>query len=224
MSLAGRASTGEADRAGLFLLLGRLLDYPDPELLRDRPAVVEAARELPASRASNALRPFLSGWAERSAAELEAEYVQTFDLSADTSLHLTYHLHGDRRERAGAFLRLAQLYRAGGWEASTGELPDYLPLMLEFAALAPGGLGRAVLAEHRPALELLRRRLVAAGSPYQHVVRAVLLALPRLGHRDRGLVAKLLAEEPSAELVGREPFALPAFALHDRGPQARGRP
>jgi nitrate reductase delta subunit len=70
-----------------------------------------------------------------------------------------------------ALLRLKRLFAAGGMAQSNGELPDYLPLMLEFAALAPPGIGETLLREHRPALELLRLGLHESGSPYAHLAR-----------------------------------------------------
>ena len=68
-------------------------------------------------------------------------YVDAFDFSKQCSLHLTYHVHGDRRQRGLAMLKLKQAYRAAGFEPPGDELPDYLPLMLEFAALAPDDAG-----------------------------------------------------------------------------------
>jgi nitrate reductase delta subunit len=155
------------------------------------------------------LDAFVATWAERPAVELVTHYVETFDLHKRTGLYLTYYLFGDRRQRGMAFLRLKHLYEAAGWELSTRELPDYLPLMLEFAALAPDGLGAAVLAEHRPALELLRLGLHDAGTTYAAVLDALLLALPPLTGKDRDVVARLLAEGPPGEQVGLEPFAPP---------------
>jgi nitrate reductase molybdenum cofactor assembly chaperone len=193
----------------LFRLIGLLLGYPEPELLDGRPQLVEALHDLQPSPARRALDGFVVAWAERPAQELVAHYVATFDLQKRTGLYLTYYLFGDRRQRGMAFLRLKHLYEAAGWELSTRELPDYLPLMLEFAALAPDGLGAAVLAEHRPALELLRLGLHDADTTYAAVLDALLLALPPLTGKEREVVARLLAEGPPGEQVGLEPFAPP---------------
>ena len=112
--------------------------------------------------------------------ELERRYVETFDLRRRSSLYLSYYLHGDTRKRGMALLRLKRLYAAAGLELAGGELPDYLPLVLEFAALAPDGAGEALLREHRPSLELLRANLHAAGSPYAQLLDALCAGLPRL--------------------------------------------
>lgn len=201
----------------LFGLIGLLLGYPRPELLEGRQRLVEALHDLQPSPARRALDGFVAEWAERPAQELVAHYVATFDLQKRTGLYLTYYLFGDRRQRGMAFLRLKRLYEAAGWELSTRELPDYLPLMLEFVALAPDGLGAAVLAEHRPALELLRLGLHDAATTYATVLDALLLALPPLTGQDRDVVARLLAEGPPGEQVGLEPFAPPELMPAGRG-------
>jgi nitrate reductase delta subunit len=108
-----------------------------------------------------------------------------------------------------ALLRLNRLYAAAGLEAATGELPDYLPLMLEFAALAPDRLGETLLREHRPSLELLRRGLNEAESPYAHLLDALTSAMPRLSALERDRVRKLAADGPPSEQVGLQPFAPP---------------
>ena len=93
---------------------------------------------------------------------------------------MTYYAHGDTRERGMALLRLKKLYRAAGLPLDSRELPDHLTVMLAFAALAPDGYGEALLAEHRPAIELLRLSLHDLGSAYAHVLDAVAALLPAL--------------------------------------------
>ena len=193
----------------LFRLVGLALGYPDADLLAARPAISDAFRSRDPTPAQRAVEPFLDFWLATPAAEVVTGYVATFDLHKRTGLYLTYYLFGDRRQRGQAFLRLKRLYEAAGWELTTRELPDYLPLMLEFAGLAPDGLGSAVLAEHRPALELLRLGLHDDASPYAHLLDAVTLALEPLTAEDRDVVRRLLTEGPPGERVGLEPFAPP---------------
>ncbi|MGH3184822.1 MAG: nitrate reductase molybdenum cofactor assembly chaperone, partial [Streptosporangiaceae bacterium] len=87
--------------------------------------------------------------------------------------------------------------------------PDYLPLVLDFADLSPRG--RALLRAHRADLELLRRALEQAGSPYADVVAAVCAHLPGLGRRELDLVRRAWESGPPAEEVGLEPFAPPEY-------------
>ena len=81
--------------------------------------------------------------------------------------------------------------------------------MLAFAALAPDGYGEALLAEHRPAIELLRLSLHDLGSAYAHVLDAVAALLPALTVRERSEVARLAREGPPDEAVGLEPYGPP---------------
>src|SRR5438445_6128607 len=78
-----------------------------------------------------------------------------------------------RRQRGMALLRLKRLYRVAGLILEGPELPDYLPLMLEFAAFAPSGYGETVLGEYRPALALIQMSLRELGSPYAHLLDAL---------------------------------------------------
>jgi len=108
-----------------------------------------------------------------------------------------------------ALLRLKRLYAAADLELAGDELPDYLPLMLEFAALAPTGAGDLVLREHRPGLELLRRGLREDESPYADLLDALVAGLPRLTVLERERIRSLAADGPPTERVGLEPFAPP---------------
>ena len=192
-----------------YKLLSVLLRYPDEALVEAHEEIAEAVASLPGSAAKRSLVAFGEYLAGRDAVELAQGYVETFDLRRRTSLYLTYYLHGDTRKRGMALLRLKRLYAAGGLELVSGELPDYLPLVLEFAALVPDEVGETVLREHRPSLELLRAGLHAAESPYAHVLDALCAGLPRLSQLERERVRKLAADGPPSETVGLQPFAPP---------------
>ncbi|HEX5468220.1 MAG TPA: nitrate reductase molybdenum cofactor assembly chaperone [Gaiellaceae bacterium] len=184
-----------------YRLLSLALDYPSEEV----DGVLAAA----AGEADTGLAPFWHWWRETPLAERQRCYVETFDLDRRTSLHLTYYLHGDTRKRGMALLRLKRLYAAAGLPLDTEELPDFLPALLEFAALAPDDYGKTLLAEHRLALELLRRRLAEVESPWACLLEALCGSLPRLAAPERDRLARLLAEGPPDERVGLEPFAPP---------------
>lgn len=182
-----------------WALLSLLLRYPDERVIAAR----EDVAALPAGPVRASLERFVAEWTGPRA----ERYVETFDLRRRTSLHLTWYAHGDTRGRGMALLRLKKLYRAAGLPLDCAELPDHLTVMLAFAALAPPGHGEALLAEHRPALELLRLSLRDLGSPYAHVLDAVAACLPALAVSDRAEVARLAREGPPDEAVGLEPFA-----------------
>ena len=185
-----------------------LLDYPDEHLLDQVPLLHDAVRRLPVEQAEP-LRRFLDHVLTTPVLELAATFTATFDHQRRCCLYLTYYAHGDTRERGMALLRLKKLYRAAGLPMETSELPDHLPVMLAFAALAPRGHGEALLAEHHPAIELLRLSLLDLGSPYAHVLDAVAAGLPALSVTERGEVARLAREGPPDEAVGLEPYGPP---------------
>jgi nitrate reductase delta subunit len=108
-----------------------------------------------------------------------------------------------------AMLAFKAAYRAAGYDPADDELPDYLPLVLDFAALHPQG--ERLLRAHRADLELLLRALRQAESPYAHVVEAVCSLLPAMRRPDLAAVRKAWADGPPAEDVGLEPFAPPDY-------------
>jgi nitrate reductase delta subunit len=191
-----------------WALLSFVLRYPDAAVVAARDDVAGEVSALPAGPVREALERFLGGWTGDQTA-LAARYVETFDLRRRASLYLTYYAHGDTRERGMALLRLKKLYRAAGLPMESSELPDHLPVMLAFAALAPDGHGEVLLAEHRPAIELLRLSLHDLGSPYAHVLDAIAACLPPLSVTERGEVARLAREGPPEEAVGLEPYGPP---------------
>jgi nitrate reductase delta subunit len=191
-----------------WALLSFLLRYPDGDVAEARGQIAGEVSALPSGPVRDALERFLAGWTGDQTA-LAARYVETFDLRRRASLYLTYYAHGDTRERGMALLRLKKLYRAAGLPMESTELPDHLTVMLAFAALAPAGHGEALLAEHRPAIELLRLSLHDLGSPYAHVLDAIAAGLPALTVTERGEVARLAREGPPEEAVGLEPYGPP---------------
>src|SRR6266705_2576920 len=110
----------------------------------------------------------------------------------------------------GALLRFTAAYRAAGFELASGELPDHLAVLCEFAAAEPDR-GRALFRQHRAGVELLRTALDEAGAPWLHVVDAVRAVLPGAAPRDLRRALHLARTGPPAEEVGLEPFAPPEY-------------
>ncbi|MGW2515525.1 nitrate reductase molybdenum cofactor assembly chaperone [Streptomyces sp. NPDC001617] len=203
----------EAERRVLLLrLLSLLLQYPDPELTGGRPRLAAAVTALPPSPAAAELAAFMDWFTGEEPEALERHYVEMFDLRRKSSLYLTYYLHGDTRRRGMALLTLAQRYKAAGWDIDGGELPDHLPVVLEFAALAGPGRGEAPLRQHRRGLELIHQALTDADSPYRHLLAALRTLLPPPTDADLAAVAQLAAEGPPAEDVGLDPYGNGEFA------------
>jgi nitrate reductase delta subunit len=196
-----------AERVHTLKLVSLLLQYPT-QPLREAVEGLDPGEVGPASRRQRArLTSFLDWWRGRSLGELQRSYVEEFEFAKQRSLHLTYHVHGDSRQRGLALLRLRQAYAEAGMEPQEGELPDFLPMMLEFAALAPAGV--ELLERNREAIELVAASLREGGSPYAELLGAITDALPGLSARQVNRIKRLAAEGPPSEEVGLEPFAPP---------------
>ena len=191
-----------------YKLASVLLQYPTMALFDGAGQLEEAVKGMP--RATRGPFGIFLGWLSRTPPDTVARhYVETFDLRRRCALYLTYYRYGDTRKRGMAMLEFKAAYRAAGLEPSDGELPDYLPLVLDFAALHPRG--EKLLRSHRADLELLQRALRDARSPYADVIAAVSAQLPGLGRRDQVLVRRFWESGPPAEEVGLEPFAPPEY-------------
>ncbi len=191
-----------------YKLSSVLLQYPTMALFDGlAPLEAEAAR-LPRPAAAP-LHRFLGWLRDTPPAEVGQHYVATFDLRRRCALYLTYYRYGDTRRRGMAMLAFKAAYRNAGFEPSDSELPDYLPLVLDFADISPRG--ERLLRAHRADLELLRRALRDAPSPYADVIEGVCAQLPGLRRSDQALVRRSWEQGPPAEDVGLEPFAPPGY-------------
>jgi nitrate reductase delta subunit len=183
------------------------LQYPQPDT-HGALAALDPGEIAPASRRRRArLAAFLEWWRAQPLGELQRDHVERFELSKRGCLHLTYHEHGDSRQRGLALLRLRRAYAEAGWDADPVELPDFLPLMLEFAALEPAGMD--LLEEHRAAVELLAAAQREDGSPYAELFAAITDSMAALSARQVSRIRRLAEQGPPSEQVGLEPFAPP---------------
>jgi nitrate reductase delta subunit len=211
LTLSRKTATGsdlsEQDQRLTWRLAALLLDYPSTQTVAMSDQLAAAAQQLPDS-VRGAVLEFLTYFRGADPMELAAQYVETFDMRRRASLHLTYYAYGDTRKRGMALLRFKHAYRQAGIEIEDGELPDYLPMVLEFAATVDQVQGERLLAEHVPVLELLRLSLQDTGSGYAKLLAAILATLPPVSTADRRRIAELAAEGPPEEDVGLEPFAM----------------
>lgn len=182
-----------------------LLRYPDAEVLAALPVVRAALDELPA-RVAGPLRLVAAHRAAGTATALAAEYVALFDFRRRCCLHLTYYTCGDTRKRGEALVAFAAAYREAGLTVADGELPDYLPAVLDLAAVHDTGW--PLLRANRVGLDLLAEALTAEKSIYRHAADAVRALLPPPGAHDLAAALNLARSGPPREEVGLEPFAL----------------
>jgi nitrate reductase delta subunit len=177
-----------------------VLSYPGDWLPAMSPALKEAVGGLPRGFAEPLGR--LVRYLETTApTALAAHYVDTFDMRRRCCLYLSYYTHGDTRRRGMALLAFVRAYQAVGL-AVTDELPDHLPVVLEFSAAGNTRAAIELLVAHRPGLDLLGEALAQARSPYAHAVAAVRASLPAPGPADVVAAHRLAQLGPPAEEVG----------------------
>jgi nitrate reductase delta subunit len=167
-------------------VLARLLDYPSAELQAAAPEMIEILDG--ERRLSPTLRTALMDWCQRlheaELMELQAEYVAVFDKGRATSLLLFEHVHGESRDRGQAMVDLMNEYNAAGFELDARELPDYLPLFLEYLSTCPEAEIGRWLGEIRHILALLTARLEERNADHALVPLALLALIGADGDVD----------------------------------------
>ncbi len=155
--------------------LSLMLSYPSTELQAAMPEIgavlANDTRIDVGSRA--ALQALTDALAQGDIYDLQEGYVMLFDRSRTLSLNLFEHVHGESRDRGGAMVSLIETYRAGGVEPATSELPDHLPVLLEFLSTRPGAEAQDILADAAHILDALGTRLERRESGYACVFRAL---------------------------------------------------
>jgi len=155
--------------------LSLLLSYPSTELQAAMPEIggVLVGDTRLAADTSVALQALTNDVAQGDIYDLQERYVMLFDRSRTLSLNLFEHVHGESRDRGGAMVSLIETYRAGGVEPATTELPDHLPVLLEFLSTRPSAEARDILADAAHIIEALGTRLTRRESGYACIFRAL---------------------------------------------------
>lgn len=199
--------------------LGALITYPCPELIAALPEIGTAlAKSQVISRAERErLAALIAEMRAADGIDLEGRYVELFDRGRATSLHLFEHVHGESRDRGMAMVELKQIYANAGYDLATGELPDYLPVLLEYLSCRDLVEARAMLGDCAHILRNIGEALVQRGSRYAAVFDA-LLAVVREPGVDWGRASEAPGREPALDEDWAE---TPAFAPVDAGQGAR---
>lgn len=177
-------------------VLSALLCYPQA-------ALIEAGDELlgvldqegivnPAERA--AIEKLVEHLRATDLYDLQADYVGLFDRGRSLSLHLFEHVHGESRDRGQAMVDLMELYKRHGFDMAARELPDYIPLFLEYLAHRPQAEVDELLRDAGHIVALLQARLIKRNSPYQ----AILAVLTRIAGAEEELQTLRKAAEAEA--------------------------
>ncbi|MCL2872076.1 MAG: nitrate reductase molybdenum cofactor assembly chaperone [Betaproteobacteria bacterium] len=150
-------------------LIARLLEYPDKALWDARDEVLERAASDPT------LADFAAALLQTDILDAQASYVDTFEYGRSTSLLLFEHVYGESRERGQAMVDLQEAYHQAGLSFYSGELPDYLPLYLEYLSTLPEDGAKKQLSEFASVLSALSARLLHRESPYAVLFDALLI-------------------------------------------------
>jgi nitrate reductase delta subunit len=161
-----------------YQALALLLTYPQPDWLEqlDQVEALLAQESTQNGNAALTLAPLFELLRTSTLIELQQNYVATFDQTPSHSLHLFEHIHGESRDRGQAMVNLLQEYRAHGLLMAADELPDYVPLFLEYLSQRPDADAATLLGDAVHVLALIGGKLNKNGSPY-HTVFDVLETL-----------------------------------------------
>lgn len=188
----------------VYMIAAQCLDYPSADTVAQLGLFNAALGEQGDCRHACLLLPLLNRLATTELRELQADYVACFDLNAKRALYLSYWTDGDTRRRGEVLARFKGAYRAAGAVIDgRAELPDYLPVVLEFAA-GNRAAGRELLDEYRASLELLRLSLTDEWGHYGDAVAAVCATLPGASPADRASAMAMV--RPPTEMVGLDPY------------------
>lgn len=203
---AGRGAPGDP---ALYQAVSLVLDYPTSDLIDKLPLIRAVANDI--GEASRPLSRLVDHLESTALGDLQAEYVETFDLRRRCCLYLTYYRFGDTRKRGVALVDFIDAYKTAGAVLEAGELPDHLSVLLEFGAQHDLARCRELLIEHRPGMEMLRIALADRGSAWAGALEALSATLPPIGGDDHDAVRRLIAQGPPDEEVGLEAFTSSSY-------------
>ncbi len=212
--------------------LGALLSYPRDEVRQALPEIADAISNSPlmAPAQRRDVLKLIDELGTGDPLEAEERYVELFDRGRAASLNLFEHLHGEGRDRGQAMVDLKSLYEDAGYDLSTRELPDHLPVVLEYLSCRDIKEARELLGDCAHILRRIGASLVARGSNYAAVLQALLAiagedpidaaAVPRVKERTENLDRDWLEQpafggEPLAATGSPDNAAVPASSRHD---------
>ncbi|MBD3610644.1 MAG: nitrate reductase molybdenum cofactor assembly chaperone [Gammaproteobacteria bacterium] len=159
----------------LYTVLSRLLEYPEQELVDNleliRERINDESEVSPQERV--VINEFVDYLQSQELLQLQQNYVNTFDMVPEHSLHLTHHLFGDEKNRGPALVDLGEHYKGMGYEIEGNEIPDYLPLVLEYVGTLDEMAARVFLADAHKVTTVLADNLKQATSPYALLLQLV---------------------------------------------------
>ena len=173
-----------------YQALSALLLYPEPELIAALPALKEVLAATPALLAP--LEPLFDYLSANDLITVQQNYVMTFDRNPAHSLHLFEHIHGESRDRGQAMVDLMEEYKKYGLEMAGDDLPDFVPLFLEFLSQQDEAEAARLLSDAIHVLAHIGRKLDANGSAYAGAFAVLELLSP--------VAAEELSEPPVRDM------------------------
>jgi nitrate reductase molybdenum cofactor assembly chaperone NarJ/NarW len=190
--------------------LGALVSYPRAEIREALPEIAQVVSDtaLLSEADRKGILSLIATLRALDPMEAEERYVELFDHSRATSLHLFEHLHGEARDRGQGMVELKRIYEQGGFDVSPRELPDYLPVLLEYLSCRDLPEARDMLSDCADILRGIGEALARRGSPYVAIFQA-LLSIAGAAPVD---VPAASRQKPKPKDLDREWAEQPAFA------------
>ncbi len=159
----------------IYKIMAHLLDYPTVELLNNLPEIMTILKEDPdvSAQERDDLMQLISWMQLHNLIGMQGDYVRTFDMTPEHDLHLTHHLFGDDSGRGPALIDLSEHYKSAGLEVDKNEIPDFLPLILEYVSTLDDMQARVFLGDAAKVISILADNLQKAKSPYAQLLRIV---------------------------------------------------
>jgi nitrate reductase delta subunit len=187
-----------------FKALSCLLSYPRADWIDhlDEIQDIIVTEKLLSKQKLNGVLELITRLKDQDLISNQENYVATFDRGASHSLHLFEHIHGESRDRGQAMIDLIEVYNANGLDIGTSDLPDYLPVFLEFLSTGNIKEASALLAETAKILMLIKERLSKNKNDYKHVFGALLeMSKAKVNRSEIKQIVASEAEEDSFESV-----------------------
>ncbi len=159
----------------IFKVISKLIDYPNKELMENLDSVIEFVKDSSEIDDSEkaAVMEFISWMGVHTETGLQQTYVETFDMVPEHDLHITHHIFGDDNNRGPALIDLSEHYKGEGFEVNDGEIPDFLPLILEYVSTLSEMESRIFLGDAKKVIKVIANNLEEAQSPYSKLIRIV---------------------------------------------------
>lgn len=183
-----------------YRILSLLLTYPNEEIYNFLPEVNPSLKEekLLNPESINGIDAFVDFFNKKQLTFWQEHYVQLFDYSKSASLYLFEHVHGDSKDRGQAMVDLIELYKENGLQMNSAELPDYLPMFLEFLAMQTQEKAEDLLSEIIDIVGFIHKKLNEKDNPYKYLLAAIIQLSKRKPAEAR--IAKMVLEMPEISI------------------------